>query len=391
MRQARATTALLLAGTLVVLAACTGASTEAPSPSANPSASASGGPSPSATVATTTLANGQPLPAGCPAGGDAGASTVAFVAEGNAWVLDPVSGQATCVFAAPDPGPFTWNPRGDRALLSGLQIESVGGKQLRAESTSTSPVSSWGHPIGKAVVYISPTGTRLRKIYPGTQRHDDITPVAHVHYLNVIYHPSGLALAFVIDTGEREEIWLSSNLGADPVRLVFAVGETMFGALGFTADGTTLLYGAVHGDDAPLLHALDLTDPTVNQGLWHGEAGDRISAIFPQPAEDGQLVAMTVGAACEDSRAMLFRRGELAEPLADAPSRVVGWLDGQTVLVASGAGCAGPSDLSSIDVTQDATLPLVTGVDVAAARTPLLRFVPPLPQGIEEEVGEGVG
>jgi len=389
MRQARAKTALLLAGTLVVLAACTGASTEAPTPSTNPSASGSISPSPSATAAITTLANGEPLPAGCPTG-EAGAHTVAFVAEGNGWVLDPVSGDATCVFAAPDPGPFTWNPRGDRALLNGLEIQSIGGKELRAGTSPTSPVSSWGHPIGKAVVYISENGKRLLKIYPGTQRHDDITPVGNVHYLNVIYHPSGLALAFVIDTGEREEIWLSSNLGADPVRLVFAVGETTFGALGFSADGTTLLYGAVHGDDAPLLHALDLTDPTVNQGLWHGDAGDRIAAIFPQPAEDGELVAMTVGAACEDSRAMLYRRGEPADPLAEAPSRVVGWLDAQTVLVASD-GCAGPSDLSAIDVTRDATVPLVMGVDVAAARTPLLGFVPPLPQRIEEEVGEGVG
>ena len=144
-------------------------------------------------------------------------------------------------------------------------------------------VTSWGHPIGKAVVYISPSGTRLRKVYPGTQRRDDITPVAHVHYLNVIYHPSGLAIAFVIDTGDGEEIWLSSNLGEDPVRLVFAVGGTRFGALDFTADGTTLLYAAVHGDDAPILHAIDLTDPTINQGLWHGDAGDRISAIAAQP------------------------------------------------------------------------------------------------------------
>jgi hypothetical protein len=34
---------------------------------------------------------------------------------------------------------------------------------------------------------------------------------------------------------------------------------------------------------------------------------------------------------------------------------------------------------------------LVDGVDIAAARTPLLGYVPPLPQHIEEEVGSGVG
>lgn len=388
MSKVRAPSALLIAGMLVTLAACTGASPQTPSPSAGGSGSGSTSTPPPSII--TRLANGQPLPAGCPVGGDARGHTVAFVAGGNAWVLDPQTGDATCLFPAADPGAFTWNPRGDRALLSGLEIESIAGEQLRAGSSSTPPVSSWGHPIGKAVVYISPSGTRLLKIYPGTQRRDDITPVAHVHYLNVIYHPSGLAIAFVVDTGERQEIWLSSNLGEAPVRLVFAVGGTTFGALGFTADGRTLLYGAVHGDDAPLLHALDLTDPTINQGLWHGDAGDRISAIFPQPERDGNLVAFTVGASCEESRAMVFQRGEPARQLAGAPSRVVGWLDGHTVLVASG-GCAGPSNLTATNVIQDAAVPLATGVDVAAARPSLLGFVPALPQDIELKVGAGVG
>jgi hypothetical protein len=69
---------------------------------------------------------------------------------------------------------------------------------------------------------------------------------------------------------------------------------------------------------------------------------------------------------------------------------VVGWLDGHTVLVSTD-GCTGQSNLVSVDVTQQAAVPLVTGVDVAAARTPLLRFVPTLPAGIQQEVGSGVG
>jgi hypothetical protein len=383
MRSMRATTSRLTAGMLVALAACTGSSSQGP---------ADTGPgTPSTAPATVTrFANGQTLPAGCPAGGKGHAQTVAFVADGNAWLLDPESGDASCLFPTPAPGPFTWNPRGDRTLLEGLAIRSIDGRQLRDATSSKSPRSSWGHPIGKAVVYISPDGTSLLKVYPGTQHRDDITPVPDVHYLNVIYHPSGLALAFVVDTGDEQEIWLSSNVGEDPVKLVFAVGGTTFGALGFTSDGRTLVYAAVHGDDAPVLHALDLTDPTINQGLWHGDAGDRISAIFTQPKQYGDLIAFTVGATCGDSTAMLFRHGEPARPLADAPSRVVGWLDARTVLVASG-GCEGPSNLTAVDVVQDATIPLVDGVDIAAARTPLLGFVPPLPQHIEEEVGSGVG
>jgi hypothetical protein len=383
MRSMRAATSRLTAGLLVVLAACTGGSTEGP-----PTSGSGTGSSPSGII--TRFANGQPLPAGCPAGDSARAQTVAFVAGGNAWVLDPDSSDASCLFPTPAPGPFTWNPRGDRMLLNGLSIRSIDGKHLRDPTSPTSPLSSWGHPIGKAVVYIPPSAASLLKVYPGSQRTDDITPVPDVRYLNVIYHPSGLALAFVVDTGDGQEIWLSSNVGEDPVKLVFAVGGTTFGALGFTSDGRTLLYAAVHGDDAPVLHALDLTDPTINQGLWHGDAGDRISAIFPQPKRYGDLIAFTVGTACGDSTAMLFRHGEPTRSLADAPSRIVGWLDARTVLVASG-GCEGPSNLASVDVTQDATVPLVDGVDIAAARTPLLGYVPPLPQHIEEEVGSGVG
>ncbi|MGZ5290647.1 MAG: hypothetical protein ACXWE5_14315, partial [Actinomycetota bacterium] len=354
----------------------------------SPSSSAAASPSPEGAV----LANGEPLPQGCPAGDHAGSQTVAFVAGGNAWALDPASEDLTCLFAAPDPGPFVWNPRGDRALLSGLAIESIQGRTLRTATTPTDPVSSWGHPIGKAIVSITANGRHLRKVYPGTQESDDVTPLDDVRYLNVIYHPSGLALAFVVDTDEGEEIWLSSNLGTDPVRLVFAVGGTRFGALAFTADGETLLYGAVHGDDAPLLHALDLTDPTTNQGLWHGEAGDRIRDISTQPTQDGHLIAMTVGADCQDSRAVLFERDQEPRLLARSPSRVVGWLGGDTVLVATG-GCDGSSlDLASVDVAPDAAaIPLVTGVDVAGVRTPLPGFVPILPTTIEEEVGEGVG
>jgi hypothetical protein len=389
----RAAIALLIAGVLVATAACTGSTPDTPSPSASAQGSPTGSSptgSPAPDVAGTVFADGTPLPDGCPAGANARSQTVAFVASGNAWVLDPSSGDATCVFAAPQPDPFAWNPRGDRALLSGLAISSIAGELVREPSLPEAPVSSWGNPIGKAVVYISPSGRRLLKVYPGTQRRDDITPVAGVRYLNVVYHPSGLAIGFVIDAGDGQEIWLSSNLGEEAVRLVFAVGETTFGQLDFTADGRTLLYGAVHADDAPLLHALDLTDPTINQGLWHGEEGDRITALLPQPEREGELVAMTVGAACEDARAMLYTGGGEARELAPAPSRSVGWLDAQTVLVATG-GCDGASSLASVDVTQEATIPLVSGVDIAAARTPLLDFVPELPEDIEEEVGEGVG
>lgn len=372
-----------LAAALIAMTACTTDGSPSSTPSARPSGSSSPVP------VATTLADGRTLPEGCPNGRVSAEQTVTFVAGGNAWALDPSAGEVGCLFVTADPGPFAWNPRGDRALLADLAIRSISGAELRAASLPAS-VTSWGHPIGKAVVYVSEDERHLRKAYPGTQRHDDVTPIGGVRYLNVIYHPSGLALAFVVDTGDGQEIWLSSNLGEDPVRLVFATGGTTFGSLGFTLDGRLLLYGAVHGDDAPLLHAIDLTEPTMNQSLWHGEPGDRITSIDAQPTRSGRLIALTVGSGCEDARALLVRRGAEARVLADAPARAVGWLDDHTVLVATG-GCGEPLDLAAVDVGQDATAPLVAGVDVAAVRLPLPDFVPTLPSGIEEEVGAGVG
>ena len=383
----RTSIARLTAGTLVVLAACTGS----PSSTSPPGSTSGAASPPPSTSGIARLADGQPLPTGCPTGTAARDETVAFVADGNAWVLDPASGDVSCLFAAPAPGPFTWNPRGDRALLNDLEIRSIHGVRLRAASPLPAAVTSWGHPIGKAVVYISPSGTRLRKIYPGTQRRDDITPVAHVHYLNVIYHPSGLAIAFVVDTGDGEEIWLSSNLGEDPVRLVFAVGGTRFGALDFSRgrDHPALRGRTRRRRSAPARDRPD--EPHDQPGLCGTVTPGIGSPRSPtQPDPDGDLIALTVGATCEDSRAMVFRRGEQPQPLADAPSRIVGWLDGSTVLVATD-GCDGPSNLVAIDSGQPVAVPLVTGIEIAAARTPLSGFVPPLPAGIQEAVGGGVG
>jgi hypothetical protein len=373
----------------MMLAACTeGTPDETPAPSHAPST-----PTPTTGSSGATLANGQPLPAGCPAARALPTQRVAFVAEGRAWALDPSSGVPTCLFEVSSPGPFTWNPRGDRALLEGLAIEGVDGTELRTADTENAGTSSWGHPIGKAVVYISPSETDLLKVYPGTQRRDEITPVPDVRYLNVVYHPSGLAVAFLVDTGKRQEIWLSSNLGEDPVRLVFGVGGTQFGAMDFSANGNFLIYGALHEDGSPILHAIDLRDPTTNLGLWRGEPGEQVLGVFASPGRYSFKVAMTVGSSCDASRVVVSEPGQDEQqlPLEDGkPSRVVGWLDPHTVLVAQG-GCESRASLFSVDLGSSAVVPLVAGVDLAAVRRPLSGFVPTLPARIVQEVGSGVG
>lgn len=74
------------------------------------------------------------------------------------------------------------------------------------------------------------------------------------------YHPSGLALAFVAEREGRQSIWLSSNLGEDPKRLVFSKVGTEFGALEFSADGRSLVYAVQHADGHPEVLAHDLAN-----------------------------------------------------------------------------------------------------------------------------------
>ncbi len=387
MRTLTARIVALAGGALVAMSACTGGS-----PAATPPPPAGSGSTPTPAVSGTTLRDGTPLPATCVPSRPLRTQTVTFVADGSAWALDPAgTGVPTCLFDVPAPGPFTWSPRGDRALLADLAIENIRGATVRTGDTPDAGSPSWGHPIGKAVVYISADGKHLEKVYPGSQHVDDITPVEDVTYLSVIYHPSGTALAFVVDTGKREEIWLSSNVGADPKLMVFAVNGTQFGAMDFSADGNLLYYGALHQDGSLILHDIDLRDPSTNTGLWRGESGKRMLGVFASPDPDSRAVAMTTGTSCEDSQAVVLDPDGTSMPVGypGTPSRVVGWVDAGTVLIAEG-GCGVPASIATASLGAAAGLPLVVGVDEAASRRPLSGFVPALPQGVEQ-IGAGVG
>ena len=46
-------------------------------------------------------------------------------------------------------------------------------------------------------------------------------------YQAIAYHPSGLALGFIVDEGTRQGIWISTNEGKDPQRLVFSRPDTV--------------------------------------------------------------------------------------------------------------------------------------------------------------------
>ena len=369
-----------------------GACTQSPPGDETPSPSGGTTESPSVVPATgPRLPDGTPLPEGC-TGGAGPSETVAFVADGRAWALNPADGELACLFPVDDAGPFAWGPQGDRVLLSGFEIRGVGGDapDLPAIDASVSAFD-WGHPLGLAVVFADADGIP-RKRYVDDDRLIRLVSLPPGNYVQVAYHPSGLALAFVVETPEGQEIWLSTNEGKDPQRLVFSP-ETKFTSLAFSPNGRILWWTAQHEGGIPELHFMKLATRTGFGTSWRGAEGTVASALRLAP--DGPLQAVTEGEACEDHRALVVSGGasRIAMPDETRPTQALGWLDRTTLLVAAG-GCGEPVDLYSVDgLGGSPPAALVLDVEIAAPRTQLTNPPKkgPAPSAEEEPPPGGVG
>ncbi|HEV8249376.1 MAG TPA: hypothetical protein VGQ15_05345 [Gaiellaceae bacterium] len=323
-----------------------------------------------------TLASGAKLPAKCAPGKVGRGSTVTFVARGEAWALNPRTGRAVCLFAAPRPGPFEWGPRADRALLARLEVKPLGDAPSRRPSAIDPATVSWGQPTGKSIVFVSRDGHRLLKAHPGSRRFEDVTPLRDAEYTLVTYHPSGLAFAFVVRRQGHESIWISTNTGEKPEQLVHGRLHTGFDALAFGDAGQTLYFAARHRNGTVHVHTLPLVGATSAPIAWVGKPGRYVSTVLP--GWPGFAITVS-GSSCESTRAVIVttkRAG--ATPLAERPSRAIGWLDDKHLLVEAG-GCGGPLDLYSVEHATLAARLLVENVDAASVRRPEPLPPPPLP------------
>jgi hypothetical protein len=342
--------------------------------------------SPAPPTPITILASGDALPA-CVPGTPVTADTVAFIAAGHAWAISPDGDHLTCLFAIADAAPFEWGPLGDRALLAGLEVQGVaGGPSLAANDAAFSTVT-WSRPTGKSIVYAPPDGKTLKKRLLDGGRTEDVTPIKSATFLSVIYHSSGEAFAFAARRKEGESIWVAANTGKSVARLVFSTEGTKFGAVGFDVDGQHLMYAAQHADNHAELHRIDMKDMSKAPVMWEGKAGQMVLDI--KPGSRTNTAAWTVGTSCADGVAMAKTSAAAVRLLPDAtkPTRAVGWLDPTTVLVATGA-CGDLLDLSAVDVASGAVVPLVSGVSLAAVRTPVPTPAAPLPGSIAQ-IGSG--
>jgi hypothetical protein len=353
---------------VVLVGACTqGGSTSPSSAGTTPGAT-----SPSAPVGAV-LADGTPLPSGCPKGATA-SQTVAFVSAGRAWALDPTSDALSCLFAVRDPGPFAWGPQGDRVLLGGFQVRGLSVDAPNLPPIDVQPTTfGWGHPIGLAVVYASGAGAPEKRFMDDGSV-EQLSTLPSGRYLQIVYHPSGLALGFVVDQDGKQSIWFSTNEGKDPERLVFGVGGTKFTSIAFSPDGQRLWWIAEHANGSPQLHWMDLGDRTGFTDVWKGAEGTFAQGLQLSPG--GRYESINEGTACEQQQALVIKGGSAtpAMPFEERPTTSLGWLDRAHLLVGAG-GCANPTQLFSVDVTGGQPVALLTGADTAAPRT-ILRNAP---------------
>ena len=389
MRQAMRWVRFTLAAALLV-GACTQPTDDGVSPS--PSVSETLSPSPSLEPTGARLADGTPLPEGCTTGALA-SQTVAFVAEDRAWALDPETSELSCLFPVDDAGPFSWGPQGDRVLLAGFEIRGVDSDAPNLPAIQTRVTAfDWGHPIGLAVAFADGKG-QPRKRFTDDGRQIKLAALPAGNYLQVAYHPSGLALSFVVETEEGQEIWLSTNEGEDPQRLIFSKRGTTFTSLVFSPDGERLWWTAQHAQGYPELHFMNLDTRTGFGTSWRGEEGTVAGGLKLAPA--GPLTAVTQGGECSEHQAVVLNNGSttVAVPDETRPTEALGWLDRRTVLIAAG-GCGDPIDLYAVDGRgQDDPVLLALEVEFGAARTRVLNPPEevPAPDPDLEPPPDGVG
>ncbi|TMK12719.1 MAG: hypothetical protein E6G63_11015 [Actinobacteria bacterium] len=356
-----------------VAGACTQGSPGAPPPAPPVTSSSTGTSSGTPSPAAAVLADGTPLPSGCP-GPPLPSQTVAFVSSGRAWALDPATDTLSCLFPVRDPGPFAWGPQGDRVLLGGFRVHGLNAEAPELPGIAAEPATfDWGHPIGLAVVFAGAAG-EPEKRFMDDGRVERLTALPKGSYLQVAYHPSGLALAFVVDRGGAQAIWFSTNEGTDATRLVFGQGGTRFTSIAFSPDGQRLWWVAEHAGGYPVLHWMDLGHRSSFTDVWRGSPGTFAQDLRFAPA--GSLKSVNAGTVCDDHQALIIEGGAAtpAMPFENRPTQALGWLDRTHLLVEAG-GCASPTELYSVDAGGGQPVALVTGAELASPRT-VLRNAP---------------
>jgi hypothetical protein len=320
------------------------------------------------------------LPDGCAGDAPSPASApVAFVAGGRAWAATPDGRRLWCLFEVRKPGPFLWGPRGDRVVLDGLEVRGVGAPVWRPAQGIDTVSLTWLGADGNALAFVAPGRLNLASAMLGSVELRELTPFRGPTYQTVAGHPSGKALAFVIQRNGASEVWMASNAGSGHVRLV-APTPARLQALAFSAGGKALYFGSRLPDGSRRLEVYSLSERKLLAPAWTGKRD--VLAIVGQRDPAATQLALDTGSGCADRRADLSGMdggpGRPLLPAAARPTSAVGWLDGRRVLLLEG-GCEGPFDLWLVDVNGREPVTIARGIGRAALRRPDPRPAPAPP------------
>jgi hypothetical protein len=267
--------------------------------------------------------------------------------------------------------------------LPGLEVRGVGSAVSRPKTDLHPVYYSWSRPTGTTLVFTDGPRRRLARADLGHTSTKDITPLSDSTYGDIAYHPSGLAIGFVVASAGPAGIWMSTNQGLEANRLVTTAAGTTVGHIVFAHDGTGLYYSLDRAGGSHSLARYTLTSGDIAPSLWTGDAPvDDIVELGGVPG-----VALTVGAGCAARRAVLSTLdGSAGQPLSagvDGPTSVVGRLDRDRFVVAVG-GCGHPSDVYVVHGAASGAPPvlLVRGVEAVTLRQPEPTPPPPLPANL---------
>ena len=355
---------LLLAAVAVLAVACSQRGASLPS-------------SPGTTVGTTAAGA---LPDGCAGSAPSPTSApVAFVAGGRAWATTADGRRLWCLFEVHRPGPFLWGPRGDRVVLDGLEVRGVGAPVWRPPRGIETVSLTWLGANGSALAFVTPGRLNLASAALGSIELRELTPFRGPTYQAVAGHPSGQALAFVLQRAGASEVWMASNTGGGQARLVPPT-RARLGPLAFAGGGKVLYYGSRLPDGNRRLEVFSLAEGRSLAPAWTGKRD--VLAIVARRDPAATQLAIDTGSGCGDRRADLSGLdggpGRPLLPSATRPTGAVGWLDSHRVLVAEGS-CQGPFDLWLVDVNGREPQSVARGIDRAALRWPDPRPAPAAP------------
>jgi hypothetical protein len=373
----------VVATVLLLAASCTGSTTSPSTSSASPSpTTTSPTPEPEGPLVDVAALGA------CDPARAARGQTVAFVAAGAAWALDPRDGDVTCLFETADAGPFAWGPLGDRLLLGGGEVFQLGaGAQAVAEGIGTT--FGWSKPTGKSLVYVADGATRPTKLPIASDDPFELADLPSGAYQALAYHPSGLAMAVSLYDGAEPQIYLATNEGAREKRVVHGISATSFPSLAFSTEGTELFYLAEHKGGYVQIHRIDLEAADLVDG-WRSQAPlKRAGGLFLAGGVNDPLAFTAATGGCATSVAMLGFTDQMRPALdgVDGPTNALGFLDDRTLLVGAG-GCGGtPLDLYA--VTARGATSLASGVDAGASRAiGTSEAAAPLPEDLLGEIQE---